>query len=50
MRRLRTIQKEKVMENKGEILRYIVLEGRVRGDVGTCNRKPQNLFLIYHRF
>jgi hypothetical protein len=50
MRRLGTVQKEKVMENRGEILRYIVLEIRVRGDVGICNRKPQFFFLIYHRF
>jgi hypothetical protein len=30
MKRLGIVQKEKVLENKGEILRYIVLERRVR--------------------
>jgi hypothetical protein len=50
MRRLGTVQKERVQENRGEILKYIVLERKVRGIVGTCNRKPQTLFLIYHRF
>jgi hypothetical protein len=33
-----------------ETLRHRVLEKRVGGVVGTCRRKPQTLFLRYHRF
>jgi hypothetical protein len=40
MRRLGIVQKEKVMENKGGILKHTILERRVKGVVGTCNRKP----------
>jgi hypothetical protein len=43
MRRLGTVKKEKVLENKGGILRRKVL-GRIIRVVGTWNRKPQILF------
>jgi len=40
MRRLGIVQKEKVRENKVGILKHTVLEIKVKGVVGTCNRKP----------
>jgi hypothetical protein len=33
-----------------EIFKHKVLERRVGGAVGTCNKKPHILFLRYHRF
>jgi hypothetical protein len=44
MRRLGIVPKEKVLENRGGILKHAVLERRVKGVVSTSSKKTTTLF------
>jgi hypothetical protein len=40
MRKLGTVQKEKVLENKGSFLDTKFWKKNVKGAISTCSRKP----------